>query len=270
MMRIILLVCSLLSVSANAVVADTIPSRFHGTYAYSGDVCDPGMLNAEFPFLIVGPTGVRSYEGYCAFTELSSATETELNISCSEEVEGEVFGQVSYSFSLSSGQRCDLQCSDPWPDACVSTSGLGPRSAQSGNANMITNAIIEFSATGSQQVFFDLIGGLQNVGFLPASEVWRADYVSTWVPASAERFMGFDIALLEHEFFDVNAGCCVSEGFGVIVFGEEDPSTLQDFAQQNGCSFSTYDNLDLLRLHAPQALNVRPEMIFNLSCRSPS
>lgn len=254
--------------AAGGAFADTIPDRFLGTYTWQGQVCDASELSSEFPFQIVVPDGVKFYEGFCSLLEVSAVDASGITIKCGNEVEGDLLGEEVLSFSLSNGQRCDLDCSDPWPDACRTTTSAASTPTSSSDVSQVMNSVKEFYRTNDQQVFFDLVEKLKRSGYLPAAEVWRADYVSTFVPNTVEYFFGFEIALVEHEYFDVNAGCCVREGFGLIVYGQEDQRLLQDFAEENGCKVVRYDNFELLQLHAPNALKVDPAMIYNFECRS--
>jgi hypothetical protein len=70
----------------------------------------------------------------------------------------------------------------------------------------------------------------------------RADYTSYFVVKKRTEFMGHTLVLIEHEYMDEYVGCCVSPGMGVTVRVKGDTRSLEDFAAQNGCSFS--DNTD--------------------------
>ncbi len=70
----------------------------------------------------------------------------------------------------------------------------------------------------------------------------RADYTSYFVLKKRTEFMGHTLVVIEHEYMDEYVGCCVSPGVGITVRVKGSTDALEQFAQDNGCSFA--DNTD--------------------------
>ena len=95
----------------------------------------------------------------------------------------------------------------------------------------------------------------------------RADYTDYYLLKKPARLMGHDLVMIEEEYMSAYIGCCVSEGVGVTVKVIGSTKNLEEFAEENGCTFS--DQVDLQS--QLDSVNIKTKILpghyASLSCR---
>jgi len=95
----------------------------------------------------------------------------------------------------------------------------------------------------------------------------RADYTDYYLLKKPARLMGHDLVMIEEEYMSAFIGCCVNQGIGVTVKVIGSTKNLEEFANENGCTFS--DNVDLQ--NQLDSVNIKtkisPGHYASLSCR---
>jgi len=108
------------------------------------------------------------------------------------------------------------------------------------------------------------LANFQDAGLLPVKTKLRFDYVSYYKPLRDVHYDNGKLLYFEHEFMEAYLGCCVNEGFGLIVEGSADDK-LRQFATGHGCAvkdsgqFYIDPSLEKLLPKAP---------VYELSCRA--
>ena len=95
----------------------------------------------------------------------------------------------------------------------------------------------------------------------------RADYTDYYLLKKPARLMGHDLVMIEEEYRSAYIGCCVNEGIGVTVKVIGSTKNLEEFATENGCTFS--DNVDLQKQldNVNIKTKISPGHYASLSCR---
>ena len=117
----------------------------------------------------------------------------------------------------------------------------------------------------------DQLHALQSSGILPRNAHSRSDYVSYYRPTKPVFFHGARLLYWEYEYMEEFIGCCVDEGFGLILQGGADDAVMH-FAAENGCeirdSGQMYLPPDLEKAFETKGIDTGS--VYELSCRGGS
>ena len=103
---------------------------------------------------------------------------------------------------------------------------------------------------------------LVQAGILDDKVQERFDYTSYFPPRREVRFHGAKLLYFEYEYLDEFIGCCVDDGFGLVLQGKPDSDAVA-FAHEHECSIRAGEEVYL-----PDELKVdRSVEIYELSCR---
>lgn len=115
----------------------------------------------------------------------------------------------------------------------------------------------------------DQLEKLQAAGIISKDVTRRFDYVSYYRPKRSVFFHDSKLLYFEYEYMDEFIGCCVNEGFGLILQGKPGDEAM-NFAVDNGCEIN-----DGRQIYLPP--NIEKELktrgveigsVFELSCRT--
>ena len=95
----------------------------------------------------------------------------------------------------------------------------------------------------------------------------RADYTDYYLLKKPARLMGHDLVMIEEEYMSAYIGCCVSEGVGVTVKVIGSTKNLEEFAEENGCTFSDQVDLQSQLDSVNMKTKILPGHYASLSCR---
>jgi len=95
----------------------------------------------------------------------------------------------------------------------------------------------------------------------------RADYTDYYLLKKPARLMGHDLVLIEEEYMSAYIGCCVSEGIGITVKVIGSTKNLEEFAKENGCTFSDHVDLQSQLDTVNIKTKILPGHYASLSCR---
>jgi hypothetical protein len=141
------------------------------------------------------------------------------------------------------------------------------------NSPLASGLIWNASASAKdKETFFetadDQLARLQRAGILSKNVSSRFDYVSYYKPTRLVTFYGARLMYFENEYLEQFIGCCVDDGFGLILQGSESKE-INDFAATNGCKITIGDHVYL-----PFEINkefekqkVKIESLLEISCR---
>ena len=168
---------------------------------------------------------------------------------------------------------CLTACTAPPPPAAPATAAALPKSAAPAKPAKPAAASADATLLGevlgiakdkdafyeSADVQFDR---LVRAGIISDKVQERFDYVSYFPPLREVRFHGAKLLYFEYEYLDEFIGCCVDDGFGLVLQGKPGPEAAA-FAQAHDCSIRGEDEVYL-----PHDLKVdRSAGIYELSCR---
>jgi hypothetical protein len=115
----------------------------------------------------------------------------------------------------------------------------------------------------------DQLSKLHAAGILPKHYTSRFDYVSYYRPKKAVYFHGAKLLYFEYEYLEEFIGCCVDDGFGLILQGKPNNEIVK-FATDSGCKINEGD-----QAYLPYDINkefkvrrIQIESVFELSCRA--
>lgn len=74
-------------------------------------------------------------------------------------------------------------------------------------------------------------------GYMDLKPVQRADYTDYRLFKKPTKLMGHTLVLVEEEYMARHIGCCVNPGVAVTVRVSGSSDNLEQFADENGCSF---------------------------------
>jgi hypothetical protein len=125
----------------------------------------------------------------------------------------------------------------------------------------------------SKQSFYETserqLDALQAAGILPRRSTGRFDYTSYYRPSKAANFHGAKLLYFEFEYLEEFIGCCVNDGFGLILQGTASDE-VKDFARENGCKLNDGEQVGLPADIRDEfkTRGVAIDSLFELSCRA--
>jgi hypothetical protein len=105
-------------------------------------------------------------------------------------------------------------------------------------------------------------------GLISFRPLIRVDYTDYYRVRSGLRLFGHDLVILEEEYITKYAGCCVSEGGGLVVRMQGSTSELAEFAAANRCSLREYESLEKYQREFNVSFAAPSGRYAELSCRA--
>lgn len=160
-------------------------------------------------------------------------------------------------------------CQPQAPGAGPSAPAANSQKAQAAKAPARNRVEETLTMASAADTFYDSaddqLATLQDDGVLPKKSKLRFDYVTYYKPIHETRYQG-DLELLyfEHEYMEQYIGCCVNEGFGLLLAGTPDEK-LRSFASQHNCAIK-----DAGQFYIDPSLekDLPKGPVFELSCRA--
>jgi len=121
---------------------------------------------------------------------------------------------------------------------------------------------------GRQKNIGAVLREFKEQSLIPFRPLIRVDYTDYYRVRSKLRFLGHDLVLLEEEYMTKYAGCCVSEGGGLVVRLQGSTSELAEFAAANRCTLHEYESLEKYQRESNVSFEAPSGRYAELSCRA--
>ena len=132
----------------------------------------------------------------------------------------------------------------------------------------LINAIEQNTTTTNRETLYgSAIRAYKAQAYINQKPNKRVDYTDYYLLNKPATFMGHDLKVIEEEYMSADIGCCVNTGLGLSLKIRGSLTSLNAFAEENGCNVE--ENINLYQELTDLGIKVHPMSgrYVRLSCR---